>query len=268
MGGSVIFNLISNLRNYPYHLTFDNLFTSLKLVDALSAKGIACTGTVRSNRIENCPLKSVSEVNKMERGSFDFAYDSSVGLVVVRWNNVVNVVSSYAGIYPIQAAKRWSKKASKSIELTQPFLISHYNKTMGGVDRLDQNISQYRSASRSKKWWWPIFNYCLDLCVQQAWHLYRAIDVSKDQPLDLLEIRRTIAQVYVKRSSRQVRSRGRPSSLHKRVPNALRLDGMNHFVRPNATQLRCAHCGNKTKHMCTKCDVGVHDWCFEIFHTS
>ena len=269
MGGSVVFDLISNLSDDPYHITFDNLFTSLKLVDALSAKGITCTGTIRANRIENCPLNSVATVKKLPRGSFDYSYDSTVGLIVARWNdnNVVNVVSSHVGISPVQKVKRWSKQQAKKLEIEQPFLINHYNKTMGGVDRMDQNVSQYRSHIRSKKWWWPIFNYCLDLCVQQTWHLYRASEMSKEQPKDLLAIRRHIAQVYVKKSSHQVRGLGRPSVLSKRVPASLRLDGLNHLIKPSLTQIRCACCGMKTKHLCVKCQVGVHDRCFVTFHT-
>ena len=27
---------------------------------------------------------------------------------------------------------------------------------MGGVDRMDQNIDNYRMGVRLKKWWWPV----------------------------------------------------------------------------------------------------------------
>ena len=104
MGGSVVIDLISELQElYSYHLTFDNLFTSLPLVDCLTSKGIACTGTIRANRIEDCPLKPVKEMEKTTRGTYDFATDSKNGLTVVRWNdnNVVNTVSNKVGLHPI-----------------------------------------------------------------------------------------------------------------------------------------------------------------------
>ena len=91
MGGSVVMNLISELYEEvgnSFHLTFDNLVTSLKLVDCHTAKQIACTGTIRANRVEN-------EMKKLPRGSFDHAtYDKS-RLMVVRWNdnNIVNAAS-------------------------------------------------------------------------------------------------------------------------------------------------------------------------------
>ena len=43
-----------------FHLTFDNLFTFLKLGDCLTAKQIACSGNIRANRVEHCLLESVA----------------------------------------------------------------------------------------------------------------------------------------------------------------------------------------------------------------
>ena len=70
MGGSVVVDLISEIQEEEeglhFHLTFDNLFTSLSLVDYLTTIGIACTATIRSNRVEDCPLKSIQEMEKTQ----------------------------------------------------------------------------------------------------------------------------------------------------------------------------------------------------------
>ena len=74
MDGSVVADLISELQTETgdsFHLTFNNLFASLNLVDCLTEKNIACTGTIHSNRIGHCPLTSVTEVEKAPRGTFD-----------------------------------------------------------------------------------------------------------------------------------------------------------------------------------------------------
>ncbi|XP_070206728.1 uncharacterized protein [Littorina saxatilis] len=162
--------------------------------------------------------------------------------------------------------REWQKKA---VQIGQPSLIKHYNNTMGGVDRCDQNISKYRTQIRSKKWTWPLVAYCIDLCVQQAWHLYRATPKAADDPMDLLAFRRSIAQAYLARGPRHAHP-GRPrgfSPLHHRVPDQIRFDRLDHLVQPWATQLKCIHCGMKTKHRCVKCKVGVHDRCFIQYHT-
>lgn len=171
-----------------------SIFTSLKLVDRLTEKNNACTGTIRSNRLEDCPLKDVKEMQKTGRGTFDFATDTKSGLIAVRWsdNSLVNVVSNKVGVNPIQIAQKWSRAESKQVQIPQPFLTRHYNQTMGSVDRTDQNVDKYRIAIRSKKGWGSLFAYCLDLCIQQAWHLYRATEAAKDNSLDLLAIRRRV----------------------------------------------------------------------------
>lgn len=273
MGGSVVVDLISELQqNDSYHLTFDNLFTSLPLVDYLTKKGIGCTGTIRANRTEDCPLMPVNEMGKTKRGTYDYMQDTRNGLVVVRWNDnsVVNTVSNMVGVEPVQTAKRWSRAERKRIEISQPFVIKHYNSTMGGVDRMDQNVEKYRSSIRSKKWWWALFAYCLDLCVQQAWHLYRATPTGNEAPLDLLGIRRAIVRTYLAKTPKTKRAGrpcGRTPTLDKRVSPAVRYDGKDHMVQPWPTQLRCASCGKKTMRRCSKCHLGVHDRCFVAFHS-
>ena len=56
MGSSVVVDLIAELeeeQGCSYHLTFDNLVTSLDLVDVLTEKNINCTGPLRPNRLQN-----------------------------------------------------------------------------------------------------------------------------------------------------------------------------------------------------------------------
>ena len=59
LGGSVVMSLVSKFPSIPtssYHVVMDNFFTSPSLLRLLKSKGIAATGTVRSNRTENSPL--------------------------------------------------------------------------------------------------------------------------------------------------------------------------------------------------------------------
>ena len=39
---------------------------------------------------------------------------------------------------------------------------------MGGVDRFNQSISTYMFEHRSKKCWWSIFRFCVDLYANNA----------------------------------------------------------------------------------------------------
>ncbi|KAK7110131.1 hypothetical protein V1264_014056 [Littorina saxatilis] len=145
---------------------------------------------------------------------------------------------------------------------------------MGGCDRMDQNIAKYRVSIRSKKWWWAIFSFCLDLCVQQTWHMYRATPASEYIPMDLVAVQRAIADIYLKRSHAAARLElpnhpvGRVAKLDRRIPPAIRCDGLDHLVEHISKQRRCAQCGKKVKQICLKCNVPLHrKYCFVAFHT-
>ena len=108
-----------------------------------------------------------------------------------------NTDSNKAGVAPPQIAKRWSGTDAKRVEITQPFMVKYYNQAMGSVDRMDHNVDMYRISLRSKKLWWPLFAFCVDVSIQQAWHLYRATPAAETKPLDPLVVRRSIARVYL-----------------------------------------------------------------------
>ncbi|KAI5692406.1 hypothetical protein M8J76_004694 [Diaphorina citri] len=120
--------------------------------------------------------------------------------MICRWNDnsVVSVISNCIGTNPPSSASRYSAVEKKKIHVPHPKAIKYYNKNMGGTDRLDQNVSCYRSNIRSKKWWWPLFLWGIDVSIQNAWLLHRKSCKSTNVPtLDLLDFRRAIAQVLM-----------------------------------------------------------------------
>jgi len=269
LGGSVVMKLIKDLPEAKYNLYFDNFFTNLRLIDALSAKNIGATGTVRANRVENCPLETVDKMKKTKRGEYVHLRERNKDLIVVRWNDnsVVTLASNCHGIVPLATAQLWSAAEKKRVEIPMPHLIKQYNINMGGVDRMDQNIGAYRISVRTRKWWWPLFAYLLDVSMQNAWLLYRLTPAYDVEPLDQLEFRRNICNLYYKRYHPQNRSSigrpmGRAQPLSSRVPQEIRLDGLNHLLESSGTQRRCAVCRLKTRRQCNKCDVGLHVECF------
>ena len=153
----LIQNFYQNKSNLPYHLYFDNLFTTLPLLQEIHHLGYNATGTMRSNRIDNkCPLSSVQTMAKMERRRSEVvtADMKNCKIFVTRWkdNAVVTVASTMFGKEPEGKAKRWSKAMSKSCLVDIPLAIQTYNKKMGRTDRMDQNINAYRIGIRGKKW--------------------------------------------------------------------------------------------------------------------
>lgn len=155
LGGSVVTEMVSRMKakfHNRFHVFFDNFFSSLKLVRMLATMGVKYIGTVRDNRIENCPILTQKQMKNKARGFYDYRVDAESEILVCRWkdNSTVTVVSNAHGLEPQQMVKRYSRENRSKVTVEQLFLISRYNANMGGVDRLDQNIAKYRTAIRGK----------------------------------------------------------------------------------------------------------------------
>uniref|UniRef100_A0A2H1VYN5 SFRICE_031947 n=1 Tax=Spodoptera frugiperda TaxID=7108 RepID=A0A2H1VYN5_SPOFR len=142
----------------------DNFFTSIPLLTEIKSLGHDATGTIRGNRVENAPLKDPKDMEKMKR-----------------------VASTECGVQPI--GKRWCDKQKKEID--QPRCFINYNKYMGGVDRLDQNVGCYRIGVRLKRWYWQLLMFPLNVSINNVYQLYRLsllvriVSDRKTKPTDL-----------------------------------------------------------------------------------
>ena len=184
----------------------------------------------------------------------------------MRWkdNSVVPVASSKSAVAPIQKAKRWSvPEKNKHIAVDQPFVVQRYNPSMGGTDRMDQNVSCYWTAIRTRKWWWPIFLWKANLTVQNFWLIYRL----EHRDMSELHFRAWIARTYLKQAEPR-KSSGRTKVLAPNVLPNVRFDKMGHYVIPLGRQVeKCAkRCKSRPSQGCLKCGVGLYIKCFMPNH--
>ena len=155
-----------------YYRRHGYITSSVKFVTTLEDKLVKVTGTIRGNRTEKCPLTSNIALKKQGRGKFDFKTDTKNDVLVCKWNDnsVVNVCSNAAGVHPISEASRYSSSEKKRVQiLTNLFLIKLWNEQMGGVDRMDQNLSKNGIAMRGKKWYLCGISNMLDVSINNAW---------------------------------------------------------------------------------------------------
>jgi len=82
---------------------------------------------------------------------------------------------------------------------------------MGGMDRMDQDINQYRIGIRGKKWYWSILTWLLDA----------AINKKTGRKMTKLEFWREIAMTYLTRYKTPVKSVGPMTHSSKRTPRVL-----------------------------------------------
>lgn len=265
----------ANIKQLPYHFFFDNLFTGMNLLSFLREKGYGGTGTVRQNRLtQSCPLALNKHLDKKERGYHENCISKEDGVLVLKWkdNSVVSIASNCVGVEPISNVKRYSQKEKKIIHVPCPQIIGEYNRSMGGVDRLDENVEMYRIHIRNKKWYWALFSWLLDVSTHNAWLIARRTG----KKLTQLEFRREIVQVYLTRYGNPPKGGGRPavslsSANSSRVSDAIRFDETNHLIQKIEKKRRCAGdgCNKKTsavRTQCGKCNVGLCVECFEGFH--
>ena len=78
----------------------------------------------------------------------------------------------------------------------QPFLVHHYNASMGGVDLFDRFLSSYRPGIRGKKWWSALFIHAINVTVVAAWRVHCQFQLSDSK--SHLTFRRDIARTLMK----------------------------------------------------------------------
>ncbi|KAF2897891.1 hypothetical protein ILUMI_08283 [Ignelater luminosus] len=260
LGESVVMKfadlLKSRFPNINFSLFFDNFFTSANLITKLEKINFSGTGTVRDNRVDKCPIEDSAIMKKKPRGTFDSFVDRENNIVCVKWrdNSVVTVLSNKYEIASVRKAARYYVKEKSKIEIPQPNVVSCYNQSMGGVDLMDNNISNYRIGI----WYIPILFWTFDVCMNNAWILSRHLE----KQMDNLEFRRVAAISVLQKYGIPPLATGSRTNF---VSPASRRQGQ-HLIITDQPRLRCVVCKNKTTKSCNKCKVSLPDKCFLQYH--
>ena len=177
-----------------------------------------------------------------------------------------SLVSAVDPVMPILKATRWIAKDAQKNQVDQSFIVSQSNHFMGVIDRMDQNIDNYRMGVRSKKVVVACFVFTVDASLHNAWQLYRKGD--NNSPLDYLGFARRIVHFYLQKYGTPPAIPSCPAAtkpLEKRVPG-IRFDSANQFLLPAEKQSTCALCKKNSRKMCKKCRVNLYELYFEEFH--
>ena len=244
-------------------------FIGMPLIAELSRRGQGLVGTIRDNQItKNKILALVTAMKKVPRGECALMYDSANEMVLCRWedNAVVTLAFNVVADKPIQKTNRWSVKDKKKITITQPMIVRSYNCHMGGVDRLDQNISCYRISLRKKKWWFSLFTWLLDATVVNSYYVFKR----NHSDISFLDFRREIVLFYLQGckpiSLRPSLSRNR-SEIVTRVTQDVRFDKKDHLIAVSNHQRKCQICSARPVTACIKCNVQLCAKCFMPFYS-
>ncbi|KAK3926390.1 PiggyBac transposable element-derived protein 3, partial [Frankliniella fusca] len=244
-------------------LTFDNWYTGLPLINYLQSELNICSlGTIKSNRMENCPLKPDKDLLRTQARGYVESQVSKTGVVVMKWldNKVVSLAGTRAGVQPLGAVLRWDKASKSRVLINIPRAILTYNSSMGVVDL-------------TKRWYFPLFGFAHDLAMCNAYLLYKRDCgllgvIAKFQNLKDFTLSVSNALMAPSQRSRGRPSLRRPLSQHEvrrpilpRPVDAIRTDGYNHWIVSDNKQHRCRFCSALTRCKCSKCEVYL---CFVV----
>lgn len=269
LGTRVVQNLLTVVEDpLSYEVYFDNFFTNLDLLRELYELGFRASGTIRADRTQKCPLVDPKVMKKQERGTYDFCSDTNTNILLGRWNDnsVVTVATNFDTVEPLTTAQRYNKEQKRKCPVSLPRLIKNYSTSMGGVDLHDWLVSKYGINIKGKKWYWPIFIRLLDMCVVNAWTIYKLVN---EKYMSLLDFRREITVAYIKTASiRQTIGRPVSRSQIAQPCRDMRYDKKDHFLFSRLKQRRCQGKGCKSKPLtyCKKCEITLCKKCFGPYH--
>lgn len=158
LGTHVVLSLMEPFLGKGYNVTTDNFFTNKDLAQRLLQQRTTITGTVRANRRELPPPKTLALHDSV---FFQFE-DIHLTRYQAKRNKVVHVMSSQ---HKGNATQPEGKK--------KPHSILNYNANKFGVDVLDSMCRQMSTKAGCRRWPLAVFYNILDLAGVNSWILFK-----------------------------------------------------------------------------------------------
>ena len=180
---------------------------------------------------------------------------------------VKHLLAEHGVAVDVPSIERWNKKNHKITTIPCPQIIKEYNLHMGGVDLMDSHLGRLKIVLKSRKWYIRIFYHLLDICMVNAWLLFKRANPAI--PMTQKAFRLEVAQVLTnlankkRKSSRPDIPMPSPRGQNEQHPsNDLRYDGMDHLpVIDGRSRCKNGTCtedkivNNRSIFKCKKCNV-------------
>jgi len=249
---AVVMKLIERLEVGAHHVVaMDGYFSSVQLAEDLLKKGFYVIGTTRHNR-RHFPKELLAEVEEKERGEWVWRQKKDSPLVVTSWKDKkpVNFISTCADPKKSSTVKRWVDGEEQ--EFRCPEVVPLYTKYMRGVDVFAQRQSYNKIGRRSRKWFYSLLWYLVDIAVHNAFILYQ--QKQHRQQYNEKAFRKELMQLLV----------GDFCARPKRTAAVKRLRAGLHKLEHRAQPGDCAECrcklargqhGRRSRFACADCNV-------------
>lgn len=126
-------------------------------------------------------------------------------------------------------------RGGERVEVSRPPPVENYHHFMGGVDRNNQLSAKTPVGRPAKKWWKYIFFFVINLCITNAFIVYKESSVRpREKKYTLLDFRVDVAKELIGQFSRRKR--------HSCVPQP---DQSHRLVRIVGAKRRCRWCSKQ-----------------------
>lgn len=248
---------------HQHHVLFtDSWFTSPTLLDALRQKGIRCCGSVRRNR-RGMPLIADDDIKSLSQGEWLHCQHGDTSMDV--WKDQKPLWLLYNHCSPTETAslQRWSDVGER-VSIGCPRAVHDYFYHARSVDVSNQLHYSYLIGRKSRKAWWRLVWWLIDMCIVNAFQLWAIGNNAAKQ----LDFRQMLMHALVKMLEADPRalqaSRGAAASI------AL---AKEHYPVRTEEQRDCAMCSRRLDHRvtssfaCAKCNAHLCIGpCFALYH--
>ncbi|XP_050403546.1 piggyBac transposable element-derived protein 3 [Patella vulgata] len=187
-------------------------------------------------------------------------------------SETVDLLQKQNGSIPLETMVVSRKQKDIAVKgMKCPVAISKYFSNMSGVDRSDQLRMEYPTYRMSKKWWLYLFYFLFDLCIANAFILFKESKnqskKSKNSPPILLEFKMNLFKKMIG-NERNGRKRKR-CDFGSDLPTTTG----RHFPMKATKKARCRQCMKSKKraeslYQCDNCFVHLCVLCFRAYHES
>jgi len=170
IGGATVIQLLKGYLGKNHKVVLDNWFNSPKLQEHLATRKTFCLGTVRPNRKD---MPKVTK-KKLPKGAVE-SYVSNE-LLYEKWidRRQVNMLTSF-----VPHDMEYVPSLNPNNNREKPASVVLYNKTMGGVDYIDQVLSPYKAERKTIRWYKKFFFHLIDLSVYNSFVVYKNLNPTK-----------------------------------------------------------------------------------------
>lgn len=266
---NVVMGLMDGYLEKNHVVIMDNFFSSLPLFSDLLTRSTYACGTIRANRKYLPDHFDLEE--DMEPGESEIWQSNNFVATLWQDKRVVRFLSTCCEAEGDDTVERRRKKEG-TLSLNCPPVLKLYTKYMGGVDRSDRMVRTYSVSRQSKKWWFRLFYYFLDMSVANSFILYQ--NSPNHDELSELNYIEKLSLALIGTFSRDDEVQTGPQRKRTKALTIPRLTSGNHWPK-NAKKQRecqqCKHSGKKARrssYICKSCNVHLCiDSCFERYHT-